>query len=293
LRVPGKTDGDILEIALRRATHEDREKLIEVESKSTPNLSYVNDVFDMFVSDEIGEFGVAEADGEVVACGKYTVVPDGSVWLETLRVIPERQGIGIGKRFYERWLDIARRQGVTTMRMYTGVRNVVSKGLAERYGLRLAETFRGAHLPCRHDASRGSTGSFRCVTDPERATSLLMPLGGRWRGFHVMNRTFHRLTPALCVHLAKKGMVYEDPATRSVITLGARFQPKKMLHIGVFGGDAEDCLGFALEEGLKRRVERLNCDFPASAADVQDALTEYGFGLTPSGFIVMEVHLDD
>lgn len=282
-----------MEIELRRATHEDREKLIEVESKSTPNLSYVNDVFDMFISDEIGEFGVAEVDGEVVACGKYTVVPDGSVWLETLRVIPECQGIGIGKRFYERWFDIARRQGVTTMRMYTGIRNVVSRGLAERYGLRLAESFRGAYLPCRPDVDRGSTGCFWRVTDPERATSLLMPLGGRWKGFHVMNRTFYRLTPALCDHLAENGMVYEDSATRSVITLGARFQPQKMLHIGVFGGNAKACLGFAIEEGLKRRVERLNCDFPVSATDVQNALTGYGFSMTPSGFIVMEVHLDD
>ena len=282
-----------MKIMLRRAIHEDREKLVEVESKSTPNLSYVNDVFDMFVSDEIGEFGVAEVDGEVVACGKYTVVPDGSVWLETLRVIPERQGIGIGKRFYERWFDIARRQGVTTMRMYTGLGNVVSRGLAERYGLRLAETFRGAYLPCPPDSDRGVTGSFRRVTDSERATSLLMPLEGMWRGFHVMNRTFYKLTPTLCAYLAVKGMVYEDPSTRSVITLGARFQPKKMLHIGAFGGDTEACLGFAVEEGLMRGVERLNCDFPASAVDVQDALTEYGFSLTPSGFIVMEVHLDE
>ncbi len=113
-------------IELRRARLEDREKAIWVESKSTPNLSYVPDVFEMFVSDDVGEFSVAEVDGEVVGCGKFTVVPDGSAWLETLRVIPERQGIGVGKRFYERWLEAARRLGVPTMRMYTGVGNVVS-----------------------------------------------------------------------------------------------------------------------------------------------------------------------
>ncbi len=278
-------------IELRRARQDDREKVIVVESKSTPHLSYVPNVWSMFVSDEVGEFSVAEVDGDLVGCGKYTVVPDGSAWLETLRVIPERQGIGIGKRFYERWFDISRRQGVTTMRMYTGVKNVVSKGLAERYGLRLAETFRGAYLPCQPDADRGSTDEFRQVTDPERATSLLMPLKEKWRDFHVMNRTFLKLTPALCTDLAEKGMVYEDPETRSVITLGARFQPKKMLHIGVFGGDAEACLGFALQKGLERGVERLNCDFPASAADVQDALAGYDFSFTPSGFFVMEVLL--
>ncbi len=278
-------------IVLRRARQEDREKIIEVESKSTPNLSYVPDVFEMFVSDEVGEFSVAEMDGEVVGCGKYTVLPDGSVWLETLRVIPERQGMGAGKRFYERWLERARLQGVKTMRMYTGLRNVVSKGLAERYGLSLAETFRGASLPCKPGADLVFTGDFTLVENPERATSLLMPLSEEWGGFHVMNRTFFRLTPALCSHLVEEGMVYEDPSTRSVITLGARFQPEKVLHIGVFGGDAEACLGFALEKGLERGVERLNCDFPTSSTEVKGTFVEYGFSFTPSDFIVMEIHL--
>ena len=50
-----------MEIVLRRARPEDREKVIEVESKSTPNLSYVQNVFDMFVSDKNGEFSVAES----------------------------------------------------------------------------------------------------------------------------------------------------------------------------------------------------------------------------------------
>jgi len=280
-------------IELRKARLEDREKAIWIESKSTPNLSYVPDVFETFVSDEVGEFSVAEVDGEVVGCGKFTVVPDGSAWLETLRVIPERQGIGVGKRFYERWLEMARRLGVPTMRMYTGVGNVVSKGLAERYGLRLAETFRGASFPCQPGGERGSKGAFREVTDPERAIRLLMPLSEGWKGFHVVNRTFYKLSPALCGHLVEKRMVYEEPNSGSVITLGARFQPERMLHIGVFGGDAEACLGFALEKGLERGVARLNCDFPTLAAHVEEALKDFGYGFTPSEFIVMEIHLDE
>jgi GNAT superfamily N-acetyltransferase len=275
---------DSPKIVLRRARLEDREKAIWVESKSTPNLSYVPDVF---------ETCVAEVDGEVVGCGKFTVVPDGSAWLETLRVIPERQGIGVGKRFYERWLEMAPRLGVPTMRMYTGVRNVVSKGLAERYGLQLAETFRGASFPCENGSKGASQGSFKQVTDPERAKELLMPLSEGWRGFHVVNRTFYKLSPALCGHLVEREMVYEDPDSGSVVTLGARFQPEMMLHIGVFGGDAEACLGFALEVGLERGVARLNCDFPTSASHAERALAEFGFSFTPSEFIVMEIHLDE
>ena len=284
-------NNDRVEILLRRAREEDREKLIWVESKSTPNLNYVARVFDMFLSDESGELSVAEADGEVVACAKYTVVPDGSAWLETLRVIPERQGIGIGKRFYERFFELSRERDVTTMRMYTGVNGFVSKGLAERFGFQLAATYRGAWLSCQPETTPASTGAFQQVIDPDRATALLMPFYEKWTGFWVMNRTFYSLTPALCADLAQKGLVYEDPSSRSVITLGARFMPEQALHIGVFGGDVEACLGFAMQQGIEREVERLSCLFPPSAADVQNSLTQYGFQLEASDFIVMEVHL--
>ena len=281
-----------MEIVLRKARQEDRERVIWVESKATPNLSYVGAVWVLFTSDEVGEFGVAEADGKLVACGKFTVVPDGSAWLETLRVVPEYQGLGIGKRFYERFYELARSRGVTTMRMYTGLRNVVSKGLAELYGLRLAATYRGASIPCVQGKIPPPEGNFRLVTDPDRATALLMPFREKWTGFLVMNRTFFSISPTLCRHLTEKEMVYEDPASGSVVTLGARFLPERALNIGVFGGDMEECLGFALEQGVERGAARLNCDFPPSAVDVQEALVEKGFSLTESDFIVMEVNLD-
>ena len=61
-----------MKIELRRARQEDREKVIAVESGATPNLSYLAKVFDMFLSDKSGEFIVAEVDGKLVACGKFT-----------------------------------------------------------------------------------------------------------------------------------------------------------------------------------------------------------------------------
>ncbi len=118
----------------------------------------------MFVSDMVGEFSVEELDGELVACGKYTILPDDTVWLETLRVIPERQGLGLGKRLYEHWLELANAQGVKAMRMYTGVTNVVSSGLAERYGLRLQGTFKGNTLST---PTMGEIGGFTSVHRPK------------------------------------------------------------------------------------------------------------------------------
>jgi ribosomal protein S18 acetylase RimI-like enzyme len=281
---------DIVKIELRRARQEDREKVIAVESGATPNLSYLAKVFDMFLSEKSSAFIVAEVDGKLVGCGKFTKMPDGSAWLEALRVLPEFQGIGIGKCFYQQFFDIARHRDVTTMRMYTGVKNAVSKGLAEQFGFNISAAYRGAWLPCPPEADRGSTDTFRQVTDPDRATAILMPFFEKWTGFLVMNRTFFALNPALCRDLAQKGCVYEDPKSRSVITLGARFMPEQALHIGVFGGDSEACLGFAAKKGAITRTERLSCLFPPSAVDLQDILTQNGFRFEASDFIVMTVH---
>jgi ribosomal protein S18 acetylase RimI-like enzyme len=277
------------EIVLRRARPEDREKVIWVESLSTPNLSYVPHVWDKFLGDEEGDWTVAEIDGEVIGCGKYTLLPDGSAWLETLRVVPQRQGLGVGKRLYEHWLTLSREKGVETMRMYTGVRNVVSKGLAMRYGFKVAETFRGTFMKTPPDAETGH--GFRQIRDPELATELLVRRGGAWGGWLVMNRTFYRLSPSLCGCLAERGMVYTDTGTGCVVAMGARFMPGHGLHIGLFAGDAEACLGFAAQKAAEDGVERLHCLFPSHAPGVEYALTGFGFRPEPADFLVMEANL--
>ena len=162
-----------MNVVLRKAKQEDREKVRWVESKSTPTLIYTPYVYDEFLSDG-GEFSVEELDGELVACGKYTPLPDGSAWIETLRVIPEKQGLGLGKKLYDHWTKLAKEQGIKAMRMYTGVSNVVSAGLAERYGLKLQGTFKGNTTPAK--PGDGQPGGFKQVTDPKKAAKLVMPL---------------------------------------------------------------------------------------------------------------------
>ncbi len=279
-----------MNIVLRRARPEDREKVLWVESKSTPTLRYLPYVFDMFIDDRVGEFSVEELDGELVACGKYTIVQDGSAWLETLRVVPEQQGLGLGKRLYEHWLELARAQGVKAMRMYTGITNVVSSGLAERYGLTLQGTFKGATLPIHVGA--GERGEFVPVPDPKEATDLLMPLEGDWMGWLVMNRTFYRLSPTLCEDMAKRGMVYRDQETGSVVTLGARFIPEQALHIGVWGGDPDACLRFAAWKAAERGVPQLSCYHEATATKIGKDLARHDFKFDASDYIVKGIYLN-
>lgn len=287
-------------IHVRPATYADRAQISAVEAKSTPGLHSVAQVFDLFMRDKRGEFIVAEIDGEVVACGKFTVVPDGSAWLETLRVLPDRQRLGIGKRFYEHFFAVAKREGVWTMRMYTGTKNVVSKGLVERFGFQLAATFASTQL--RREPSSTPANSqpplvtdlrvdLQQVTDPAHATELILAHHATWNGYLVMNRTFYKLTPQLCVQLAGQGQVYVEAATDSVIVMGARFMPEQALHIGLFGGDATRCLAFTQSEAIKRNIPQISCLFPGKANGIQDALISSGLALEETQFIVMECHL--
>lgn len=275
-------------IRIRPASRADHAALIAVEAKSTPNLRYVPHVFGRFLNEQGGEFMVAEIDGEVIACGKFTLVPDGSAWLETLRVIPERQGLGVGKRIYERFFAVAAREGVSTMRMYTGTKNVVSKGLAERFGFQPAQTFYGAQLATNSVAAGSQALAFQPVTDAQRAATLLLTQREQWHDFLVMNRTFYKLTPEFCAHLAEAGQVYTELESGSVIVLGARFMPEQALHIGLFAGDAGRCLHFARQEAAVRGVPQISCLYPTPAAEIGIQLTAAGFTPEASTFIVME-----
>jgi hypothetical protein len=67
--------------------------------------------------------------------------------------------------------------------------------------------------------------------------------------------------------------------------------PEQALHIGVFGGDTDACLDFALQRGVRLGVGRMSCFFPQSADDSQHFLTKNGYQLEASDLYVMEANL--
>lgn len=281
-----------MSLIIRRARPEDRQKIFNLEEKATPGLIYLPFVFDHFIRDEEGDFLVAEIDSQLVGCGKFTLLPDGSAWLETLRVLPERQGQGIGKQFYERFLEIAHSRKVVSMRMYTGVRNKVSKGLAERFGFKIAGTYRGQKLSCLPAPTNPSLAAFQPVKDPKLASDLLLSQRAKWADFMVMNRTFYNINSATASYLVEQGMFYYDPAAQNIITLGARFMPGQALHIGVFCGDATACLSFALYKAAEVGAGSINCLSPAvDDSEIQAELTRHNYQFESSEFIVMEANL--
>jgi len=279
----------MVQLQLRKVTSKDKEKVFDVESKSTPNLRYLSYVYDDWRVEEKGDLSVVEFNGEIIGVGKYSRLPDDSVWLEALRVTPAKQGIGAGKRLYEHWFKLAKEQNIKNMRMYTNVTNVKSKGLAERYGLMVEGTYREALLPLKDVKLISQDFNFKQVTDSNKATELLIRLSGKWQGFLIMNRTFYKINPATCDYLTKQGFIYEDAKTGSVVTLGSRFMPWQSLHIGLISEDYHACINFAIQKGIEKKVERLSILYPPTAEDIQEVLTTHGFKQTPENFITMGI----
>ncbi len=277
------------EISLRPAVQQDLDQVVFVESQATPSLRYLARVFDLFLNDQEGEFSVAEVNGQLVGCGKFTVQADGSAWLEALRVLPDYQGLGVGKHFYQRFFETASSKKITTMRMYTNISNATSKGLAERFGFQRVATYRGASLDLEDQPSVSDSIAFEMVRSPQRATELLMPHHQLWTGFVVMNRTFYPLTPDLCVTWAAEGKVYEDQIDGTVIALGARFMPEQALHIAFAHGDMEHWLTFARQRAMELGVRRIQCMYPPSHEAMETFLLGKGFRLDDYDCIVMEV----
>jgi GNAT superfamily N-acetyltransferase len=277
---------------VRKARMEDRKDALEAEGLATPNLHYLDRVYDEWLADHTGEMMVAEDDGKVVAVGKFSVVPDGSAWLEALRVRPDVQGRGIGKAFYRRFFELAEGKGIDTMRMYTGVTNAVSKGLAELFGFTLAGTFRGYTLQVPHTPETGWDNGFAAITDGDEAVDLLAPHAADWAHFHIMNRTFFKASAPLWKDWAARGWVYHHPESQSKLILGARFIPEQALHMAMFSGDADRIFAFAAGKAREKGNDRLQCMVPAVRSDLRELLEKRGFVPDSSDCIVMEYRKD-
>ncbi|HPH96106.1 MAG TPA: GNAT family N-acetyltransferase [Anaerolineaceae bacterium] len=276
---------------LRRARPEDRQSIYDVEKSATPGLIYLPFVFDEFLADETGAFIVAETEDQLVGCGKFTLLPDGSAWLETLRVMKAFQGQGIGRLFYQRFFELGREKSVPAMRMYTNINNHASKGLAEQFGFAVAGTCLGQKMACQAGLVSSAPAGFVPVRDVEMAASLLFSLREKWPGFMVLNRTFYAFNQALANFLVERGMLYHDADGKNLVVLGARFMPQQALHIGLMDGDYTACLAFAMHLAAVKGVGSLQCLSPVGAKEAQAEMTRQGFQFEASEFIVMGVDL--
>lgn len=255
-----------MDITIRRATLADIDDLAAIEASAATGPGYVYDNRFFFLSDDsenVGEMTIAFADGEPAGMGQISVMPDGTSWLETLRVKREFHRRGIGRRIYERYLELAHSYGSKSAAMFTGWKNVASRALAELFGFSLAGEYAGFDIPLdlAHD-----DGSFKRVDDADEAEELFVEAAKGWGRFAVFNRTFMHHGRPLTEYLCRRSAIWSDGS--NAVALGARMLAERGLHIGIFAGDAEKIFAFAAAETARRKLPKLSIMFPTDRGDL-------------------------
>lgn len=96
-------------IIYRKIQSEDYKDIVEICQDIWDGADYLPDFFEGWLLDE-GCFlgGIDTETNQVIVVGKYSILPDGSGWLEGLRVHPRYRGKGLSKDIILRLLNMAK-----------------------------------------------------------------------------------------------------------------------------------------------------------------------------------------
>ena len=275
----------------KKGTMADLDRMLEIEASAIPAPSgqYLREnrhfYFDGILNR--GEMVVAcNEEDYPVGIGQYSVLPDGSGWLECLRVEKEYQHQGAGKAIYRRYMELAQETQAPSMAMFTGRKNLASKGLAEKYGFHLAAALHHYDLDL-STISPEMVPGFHPVADQEEAVALLTPRVEQdpWGPFMGLNRTFFHFGEPLYRYLHRENMVYTDG--ESLLVLGARMLRHRGLNVGYMSGDLDQCLRFAASATAAQGLPKLSLFAPPEREDIAQAAKKAGFA-DPVELIVME-----
>ena len=278
----------------RTATMTDVPRLREIEMAAMPHSKwYSTECAPLFIEQkgQQGEMVVAEipdlpADDpeKIIGMGQYSVMPDGSGWLECLRILPEYQRTGAGRQIYERYQELWTETDAPHVAMFTGRRNVASKALSEIYGFEYAGAYDEYSLPLEGVDAQCPEG-FERVTDPEAVAKALDAREGV--GNHIVfNRTYLHYTQPIYRWLIEKGMVWSDGKT--LLVLGARMLEERGWYLAFWSDDLDKCLAFAIAKTKEAGLPALTVNFPPEREDLKDYFESKGFHYVYSN-IVMEL----
>ena len=258
----------------RAAKDSDRERFVQVESGAIKGLAYVNDVWDLFTKNNDGEFTASFLGDELGGIGKLTRIYGSFGWLEALRVHPDFQSRGLGKAIYNRYMEQMDEMNLSAVGMYTGYKNVVSRGLAEKYGLSLQERF-SEFIKSDLIKYNDIQDDFRLV-DEQEGEALLGKYYADMGKFIAVNRTFYPVRPGLGEAFAKNKWLYAD-AQQNMLVAGFRFQPEKALHIPFMAGNMDKLIKSSCNMAINKGSLALSAIRVYNNEEQIDILLKNGF----------------
>ncbi|ASA77949.1 GNAT family N-acetyltransferase [Thermococcus sp. 5-4] len=132
-----------MEPLIREARPEDKSFIEEIARLTWGGEDYLARVFDEWLKD--GGFYVLELDGKVIGTAKMTLLPGKVGWLEGLRVHPNYQGRGYGRKLHGFMLELgerlAREGKIEALEFATYFLNRESIAMAKRDGFSTTAKF--------------------------------------------------------------------------------------------------------------------------------------------------------
>jgi RimJ/RimL family protein N-acetyltransferase len=271
-----------MEFVTRKAGLDDVPRLGEIEKGTLPRFNgYTYECRHLFIEQQgqKGEMTIvrpADAPDEpasYVGIGQFSVMPDGSGWMECLRILPAYQRKGAGLAIYRRYMELAEAFDVPHVGMFTDNGNVASKALAERHGFHVVAAYDEYTLPLDRVEAAMPAG-FERVTDRETVAKALDDHSGM--GDHIVfNRTYLHYGPAIYEWLIDKGMVWSDG--ENLVVLGARMLEERGWFMAFWQGDSDRCLAFASAKTKEAGLPALGVNFPSERTDLKAYFESKGF----------------
>lgn len=252
---------------------EDLDRLCEIEISAMPDSPpYLKDNAEFFYKETPGEiFGVENEDNLLIGMGRYSVFPDNSGWLETLRVHKDFQRMGAGKLVYEEYFKKAKKDNAKVIRMYTESYNTPSRNLANSLGFSLASTYGNMEITLEN--VEDTNMDFSLVSNMDELH--LEKMKENWDRFISLNRSFFEINTDNLKWMIDKKMVYKNGD--NIVIFGARMLRERGLFLGFVSGDLESGVKFAMEKSNKLGSNKLTCIFPVDNLELKRALEKLGF----------------
>lgn len=252
---------------------EDLDRLCEIEISAMPDSPpYLKDNAEFFYKETPGEiFGVENEDNLLIGMGRYSVFPDNSGWLETLRVHKDFQRMGAGKLVYEEYFKKAKKDNAKVIRMYTESYNTPSRNLANSLGFSLASTYGNMEITLEN--VEDTNMDFSLVSNMDELH--LEKMKENWDRFISLNRSFFEINTDNLKWMIDKKMVYKNGD--NIVIFGARMLRERGLFLGFVSGDLESGVQFAMEKSNKLGSNKLTCIFPVDNLELKRALEKLGF----------------
>lgn len=257
----------------------DRAAMIELTRNVWDGDDYVPFVWDRWLADSDGWLMAAVLDGRLVGLQHIDRQPDGSAWVEGIRVAADVQNHGIGGALLAQAITWAQEHGSPWLRLATSSDNPASNRIAQRSGLSVLGRFASVGAA----AAAGASARVRIAapTECDRIWCLLMgTFGGDpetwvytegWTAYSLTLERLHLLLAMGCVLVAEG-----EPEALAIATSNVT---RPTLRLGLLAGDrtgmtaiARYLRGMSAEAGLA--VIRANVDARDEAVD---ALAAAGF----------------